>query len=114
VGAVNNPSSFVFEPRRDYSFYLARAGGYTNNADKSQAYVLRADGSSIALNKSGGITWDSQSNQWVSGKPSIVEAGDTVVVPDKLELMSWLPRIRDFTQILYQIAVGTGIVFRAF
>jgi hypothetical protein len=31
-----------------------------------------------------------------------------IVVPEKLERIAWLREIKDFTQILYQIAVTAG------
>lgn len=112
LGAVNNQSSFVFEPGKDYSFYIEKAGGYSRTADKKKTFILKVDGG--AAKPGGGIFWNSDSFQWQSGSPSQIEPGDTIIVPDQLEKVYWLKNIKDFTQILYQVAVGGGVLFRAF
>ena len=43
-----------------------------------------------------------------------MEPGDTVVVPQKLDRIAWLREVKDFTQILYQIAVTAGVLIVAF
>ena len=41
-----------------------------------------------------------------------LDPGDTIVVPEKLDQFPWLRDIKDFTQILYQIAVTAAVVLR--
>lgn len=110
IGAVYNPSSFVYVPKRDYSFYIQTAGGFSASADKRHVYVIKVDGSSVKPSRSS-FGWDSEGHQWVSEYANNVEPGDTVVVPDKLESWSWMPRVKDITTMLYQAAVGAGILF---
>jgi polysaccharide biosynthesis/export protein len=43
-----------------------------------------------------------------------VEAGDSIVVPEKLEYVRLMKDIKDITQILYQIAVSAGVLLVAF
>ncbi|GLI33003.1 SLBB domain-containing protein [Desulforhabdus amnigena] len=111
VGAVYSQSNFVYEPKKDYSFYIKRAGGFSKTADKGGVYILKVDGSAIRPSK-GGLAWDADSHKWVSGYSDAVESGDTIVVPDKIVNLPWLPVVKDFTQILYQIAVGARVFFQ--
>jgi len=43
-----------------------------------------------------------------------VEPGDSIVVPEKLIETRLMKDVKDITQILYQIAVATGVLFLAF
>jgi protein involved in polysaccharide export with SLBB domain len=113
LGAVYNPSSFIYIPKKDYSYYIQSAGGYSATADKGEVYVIKVDGSSVRPNK-GWFGWNSDANQWVAGYAGIVEPGDTVIVPDRLSTWPWLPRVKDFTTVLYQVAVGAGVLLRTF
>jgi polysaccharide biosynthesis/export protein len=112
IGAVNNQANFVFEPTKDYSYYVDRAGGFSRAADKSQLYIVKVDGSTI---KPGwGLFWNTGARQWETGSPSLIESGDTIVVPDEVERIAWLRNLKDWTQILYQTTVGAAVVIKAF
>lgn len=114
AGAVYNQTAFVYDKDRDISSYIDLAGGYTENADKKRVYILKVDGT--AARAGGGflvITWDKDSNRWEFGGQKL-EPGDTIVVPEKLERIVWMREIKDITQILYQIAVTTGVLIAAF
>jgi len=115
MGSVYASTALVYRPGRAISEYLAECGGTTPNADVRNIFVLRTDGSVASRQQRGlgGFVWRSGNRSWtsrdlLSAEP---EAGDMVVVPEKLE-----PRIyplkfaKDMTQILYQIAVAAGIV----
>lgn len=52
-------------------------------------------------------------NRWEFGS-KLLEPGDTIVVPERLERIAWMREIRDLTQILYQIAITAGALFIAF
>ncbi len=114
IGSVYNQTAFVYDKDKSYSRYIDLAGGYTQNADKKRVYILKADGTAVKP-KSGflGISWSKSSNRWEFGSQN-VEPGDTIVVPEKLEKIAWLREIKDLTQILYQIAVGAGVLIVAF
>jgi hypothetical protein len=45
VGAVYEQSSFLFDLQRRVFGYLKQAGGANRDADRSHAFVIRADGS---------------------------------------------------------------------
>lgn len=114
IGSVYNQTAFVYDEDKDYSDYIDLAGGYTENADKKNVYILKVDGTAVRL-KSGflGISWSEGSNRWEFGS-SDIEPGDTIVVPEKLERIAWMRNIKDISQILYQIAVTAGVLLVAF
>ena len=81
---------------------------------KKRVYILKVDGT--AVRPGGGflgISWSKDLNRWEFGSHDI-EPGDTIVVPEKLERITWMREIKDLTQILYQIAVTAGVLFVAF
>lgn len=114
IGSVYNQSAFVYDKDKNYSYYIDLAGGYTENADKKNTYILKANGMATKPG-SGlfGIAWSKGSNRWEFGSQQL-EAGDTIVVPEKLERIAWMRNIKDITQILYQIAVTAGVLIVAF
>jgi len=111
-GRVYNPTGVVFNrEQRSLGYYLGKVGGPTKDADKSQIFLVRADGS---------VTSQEQLAQkfWLVGEGDLlsapVEAGDSIVVPEKLEYVRLMKDIKDITQILYQIAVSAGVLLVAF
>ena len=108
VGAVFNQTSFRYIPGKDLTFYIKQCGGYTRNADKKSVYVLKVDGR--ALKPDGRLSWMSDSNRWEYGYAGL-EPGDAIIVPDKLERISWMKSIKDVTTILANIATSAGIAF---
>lgn len=100
MGQVYNPSSFVHLSRNSVSSYLDLSGGPVSDAETSDMYVLRADGSVLSRQQSffGGFL------------SSPLDPGDTLVVPQKIERIAWLREIKDWTQILANIALTAGTV----
>ena len=49
TGEVLNPTTVLFKDNLSYQDYIELAGGFSLNADKSSAYVIRANGESISL-----------------------------------------------------------------
>jgi protein involved in polysaccharide export with SLBB domain len=114
VGEVFNPTALLYEKDRTVDYYLRRVGGLTEEADKKQLSIIRADGSvvSIAQKDAGRIEWDSGSNQWVFGGFMNIklDPGDTIIVPRKMDKFFWLRFTKDITQIIFQAAVAAGVV----
>lgn len=99
MGAVFQPNTFIYRPRRTVGDYLASAGGPTVTADKSEAYMILADGTT----KSG------RNTGWFSGLGGIqVNPGDTVVVPEQVVRSSWTQNLKEWTSILYQFGLGAA------
>ena len=112
MGAVYAPGSFIWREGYSYKDYVQLAGGYTRYADKANVYILRADGSAQKV-RGGTVFWNEAKERWelaaFSGKLKLYP-GDTIVVPEKLERIPWLRKIKDITEILFRIAVTTGVV----
>lgn len=112
MGQVFNPISFVYQPESsDVGSYLKKAGGPTNDADESEMYVIKADGTVFSRQQSSfGLHWSDDDRRWTFGSftASTLEPGDTLVVPQKLERMAWMREIKDITQILANVALTAG------
>jgi protein involved in polysaccharide export with SLBB domain len=99
LGAVYQPNTFIYKPRRNVSDYLNLAGSATNSGDKSEMYVIRADGTVFSTRNAG----------WLTGLGGErVNPGDTVVVPEKIERSSLTQELKEWTSILYQFGLGAA------
>jgi polysaccharide export outer membrane protein len=99
LGSVFQSNSFIYKPRRSVNDYVLMAGGATVSADISEMYVIRADGTA----KSG------RSAGWFSGvRSAVVNPGDTIVVPEKIERSSWRQSLKEWTAIFYQFGLGAA------
>ena len=101
-GSVNNENVFIYKQGKTVADILASAG-VTEDAEPSQAFVLRADGSIIARRDS--------SRFFGRGFESVqVMPGDTVVVPTQIDRESRYNMIvrgfKDWTQILSNFGIG--------
>ena len=111
LGAVFNQTAFVFDHTKGLQDYIEMAGGYTEFADKDRVFVLKVNGSAVRP-KDRGLFLFSKATQ-MDGRP-LLEPGDSIVVPEKLDRIAWMREIKDITQILFQIAVSAGVVIAAF
>ena len=99
IGAVYNQNAFIYRSEQRVSDYLSRAGGPTKDADTGSIFVIRADGSVISQRQSssffgGGVTGE------------LLTPGDAIIVPEELEKWRFTKELKDWTQILYQFALG--------
>lgn len=90
VGAVMAERSFIWKEGRDVEDYIRMAGGRRESA-RSGALVIRPDGSLIPASE--------------LPREGLVP-GDTVLVEEKTNRVSWTRRIKDVAQILYQLGLG--------
>jgi protein involved in polysaccharide export with SLBB domain len=75
TGQVYNANALTYTPGRNAGWYLSRAGGATQLANKGAIFIVRADGS-VTGGKEGGL--------WSGGVLSATMGpGDTIVVPEK-------------------------------
>lgn len=89
-GEVWFPSALVFEQQSDVETYVARAGGYTQGADRARLVLVRQDGS-------------------VADPTSAkVKPGDEIMVLPKIQTKN-VELARGITQIIYQTAVAARI-----
>lgn len=113
LGQVYNPVSLAFRPGQTVGHYLERVGGAKKDADTSEMFVVRADGTVISAQQSGwGVRWNSESNRWITGgfKSTRLYPGDTILVPEKIQRVAWLREIRDISTIIFQLALGAAAV----
>jgi polysaccharide export outer membrane protein len=76
VGQVYNANALTYTPGRNAGWYLSRAGGTTQLANKAATFIIRADGS-VTSGRNGGL--------WSGGALSAaIGPGDTIVVPEKV------------------------------
>ena len=99
-GTVFNESSFLYQPDRTVSDYLAEAGGPRKEADRDSIYVIRADGSVISRTQSGFLVGSLNGHR--------VMPGDTIVVPEDFQRTTWTKDLKDWTQIFYQFGLGAA------
>lgn len=103
-GSVFNAGNYLRELDRNLGDYLQMAGGPTRGADKRSTFVIRANGTVIS---------NYQNSNWFSGLSSSFEQlpalpGDTLYVPEEPNKTSFVQDAKDWTQILYQFALGAA------
>ncbi|MBN2417896.1 MAG: SLBB domain-containing protein, partial [Deltaproteobacteria bacterium] len=114
LGEVYNPNTIIHTSGGDVGYYLNLVGGMTDNADKKQIYIVRADGTVLSKKQSklGLFSWDSTNHRWGFGsfKSIELEPGDTIIVPKKVMKFRWMKFFKDTTSIIYQVAVAAGVL----
>lgn len=115
LGEVYNPTSLLVEKEKRVGHYLNIVGGITDNADKNQIYIVKANGSVISKKQEGFLglaSWDSDEHRWdFGGFNSIkLDPGDTIIVPRKIVKFAWLRLTQNISEVLYQIAITAGVL----
>jgi protein involved in polysaccharide export with SLBB domain len=97
IGAVTNQGTYAYSETKGFNDYLVMAGGPSRYADTAGVYVLRADGSVRLL-----------SSSWLFARYEDIPVlpGDTFIIPERPEQISWTKSLKDWTQILYQFGLG--------
>jgi protein involved in polysaccharide export with SLBB domain len=103
VGAVYDQNSFLFQNTQSVGSYLRLAGGPTKSADGRDSFIIRADGSVISRKSQKGVF----GNMFASMH---LNAGDTVVIPEKVPHPSGLRNFINYTQIFSQLALGAAAI----
>ena len=101
-GSVNNENVFVYKPGKTVSDVI-RSAGLTEDAEPSQSFVLRADGSIVSRRDYTGLFGGS------FGLLPLMP-GDTLVVPAQIDRESsynfTVRALKDWTQILSNFGLG--------
>jgi protein involved in polysaccharide export with SLBB domain len=103
VGAVYDQNSFLFKNSREVRSYLRLAGGPTKSADGGDSFVIRADGSVVSRHSRSGVFGNTFATMRLN-------AGDTVVIPEKVPRPSGLRNFISYTQIFSQLALGAAAI----
>ena len=109
-GSVFNAATYLYGPGRVLDDYLRLAGGPTKGADADSVFVVRANGTVVSSQQTGGGSWFSR-NTFGS---LTAEPGDTMFVPEDLYKTSFLQSTKDWTLLLYQLGVGLAGLKSAF
>ncbi len=98
-GSVYSQNAYIHRNSKRLGDYIAQAGGATRSADEADTFVIRADGS--VMNKR---------NLGVFGglRGIDIMPGDTIVVPEDFNKISWMRELKDWSQIIYQFALGAA------
>ena len=100
-GSVFNGGSYLYSSSRSVDDYLNLAGGPTRGADQGSVFVIRANGSVVS---------SPQGRGWFASRRDLstvrAEPGDTVFVPEEINKTTFVQDAKDWTQILYQLALG--------
>ena len=114
MGRVYNPNAILYTKGQPLEYYLNKVGGPAENADAKRIYLVKADGSVISRTQSSfwGYRWDPDLHQWASGgfMATSISPGDTILVPEKYERIYWGRELRDWTQIIFQLALAAGVL----
>ncbi|MDH4267105.1 MAG: SLBB domain-containing protein, partial [Deltaproteobacteria bacterium] len=114
MGRVYNSNAILYTKDKPLEFYLNKVGGPAENADEKRIYLVKADGTVLSRTQSSfwGFRWDAEFNRWSAGgfMGAKMDPGDSILVPEKYERIYWTREIRDWTQILFQIAVAAGVL----
>ena len=102
VGAVYNQNAFVFRDGQSLDDYLGKAGGSTAFGDLDSLYVIKADGSVIGKRQSGWF------GLLASQSIKDIQPGDTIVVPENIDRYRFTRELKDWSQIIYQMALGAA------
>jgi protein involved in polysaccharide export with SLBB domain len=101
-GSVNNENVFLYKPGKTVQDVI-KSAGLTEDAEPSQTFVLRADGSILARRDRSGVFGG-------NFESLALMPGDTVVVPAQIDRESsynfTVRALKDWTQILSNFGLG--------
>jgi nitroreductase len=97
MGAVFRQGTLLWSPGATVGSYVENSGGLRQYADSSGFIVFRADGTVRQVNRS-----------WLFGSREGLNPGDTVIVPEDVRSQGWTRLFRDWSQIFYQLGLGTA------
>ncbi len=100
IGSVNYPTSHLYRGGLSHFDYINLSGGLTKKADKKQIYIVRSNGQ---------VVMEQRSRFFPKGG-TLIEAGDTVVIPIDVDRVAPLKLWTTTSQIFYQIALGAAAI----
>jgi protein involved in polysaccharide export with SLBB domain len=100
-GQVYNPAAITYTPGRNAGWYLHHAGGATELGNQKNIFVVRADGSVIGSGS--GLFHGNVLS-------TVLQPGDTVMVPDKIIGASKLQALLATGQLASSLAVAVTVL----
>jgi len=98
TGEVFNPTSHLFKRGLDRRDYVKMSGGSTRKADDRNIYVIRANGSVVAKQRS-----------WIgAGNAGDIEPGDTIIVPLDVDRVRPIALWTSISQIVFQLGLAAA------
>lgn len=102
AGAIYNPISMAYEPRKNAKYYIDRSGGFWDNANKKRVYVIYSDGTTKVTK---GLLF--------GNKYPKVLPGSKIIVPEKpdktqVDISRWLAIASTFASL----AIAASAVLR--
>ncbi len=97
AGAILNPVGLAYEPNHRANYYIDRAGGFSENANKNKVYVINSDGTTKVT------------KSFIFSSYPSVGPGSKIIVPEKdikskIEPSMWLAIASTFASIAVAIA----------
>ena len=102
-GEVSLPNAQTFVNGYTVEDYIESCGGFSPRANRERVLIVKKSGRVITYN----------ATSWWSAKSVNIEAGDSILVIGKVDSKD-IQITSSITQILYQIAVSTAVVLKAF
>lgn len=96
IGSVLTPAAFVYREGQPFNAYVKMAGGYSITANPKRTYIMKADGSTVRA--------------LAGNKPRIVEEGDYIIVPEKVNFIPSMRNAMNIADIIYKFALGVAAV----
>jgi polysaccharide biosynthesis/export protein len=100
IGEVHSTTSHLFDRALGRDDYVMLSGGFTQRADRSRVYVIKANGQVSAAS----------SSRWFRNSDLQIAPGDTIVVPMDVERIRPIPLWTAVTQIIFNLAVAVAAV----
>jgi len=100
VGEIQHPSSHLFNKGLAIKEYIELSGGINRYADAKLIYVVKANGSVVLPKRSG----------WFKHRRSMIEPGDTIIVPLDVDRRRALTVWSETSAVIYQLALGAAAV----
>jgi protein involved in polysaccharide export with SLBB domain len=97
LGEVYSPSSVVFNQGKPASYYLAKVGGMTSQANTGDVYLVRADGSILSR------------RQGVNIQAAVLLPGDSMLVPKSFDKFDFWVGVKDFTHWFYEATLAFAV-----
>lgn len=101
IGEVRRVGTHLFQTGFTLQDYVDLSAGFTQRADDQGIYIVKANGSVV----------NTKRDLWrFSDNSTLLDPGDTIVIPINTEYKESLASWRDITQILYESIVSIAVV----